>query len=133
MRQFQRQRGQIGGLDLGGGKGRQRAVLALGPQLVTGPCGDAARTPGALGGLGAADPFGNEARHAGCRVKAGAPRKPCINDHADILDGQRCLGDGSGQHDLAALRHRGDSGALGGKGQRAIQRAHRAIGGQAVG
>jgi len=132
-RQFQRQRRQIGGFDLGRGEGGLGAILAACPGPVAGAGGDAPGPPRALRGLGTADPFGHEPRHAGARIEPRAARQPGIDDGADILDGQRGFGDGGGQNDLAPLGLGRDGGALSGEGQGAEKRTQAAVGRQALG
>ena len=78
--------------------------------------GDAASPTCALSGLCAADAFGHKARHARRRIKPRTTGTACVDDDADIGDGQGRFRDRCGQYDLATFIHGCNRCALGGKG-----------------
>ncbi len=131
-REFEREAGQIGRGDLGRREGGKSALLALRPEPVADAFRHAASAAPALFGLGPCHPFSDEPRHARSGVEPRPPRPPAIDDDADVLDRQRCLGDGGGEHHLAPIPCGPDRGALGGKIHRAEQRADQAAGRQAA-
>jgi hypothetical protein len=125
-RQFQRQRGEVRLENLGRREGGQGTLLAPGPHPVADPRPQPAGAAPALVGLGPADRYRHQPRHAGAGVEAAAPRPAAVDHDADALDGQRGLGDGGGQHHPAAaarlaLKRR----ALAGEGQGAVEWAYR--------
>ena len=64
--------------------------------------GGTAYAAAALVGAVTGDAQGFQARHAVEGGEARHAHPAGVDDHADALDGQRGLGDGGGEHDLAA-------------------------------
>ncbi len=114
--------GEVGGLDLRRRPGGKRAVLAPRPELPGGAGSDAAGAAGALGGLGAGDAFGDQPGHAGAGIEAGAAGAAAVDDDPHVLDGERGLGDGGGEDELAP-RAGADRRLLRGEGHGAVERA----------
>ena len=131
-RQFERKARQIAGLDLGRRIGGKRSVLAPGPQLVAAAGCHPACAARALRGLGAGHTLGHQPRHARRRIEHGAPRPATIHDDPNVRNGQRCLGDGGGEHDLSRVRRR-DRRPLCLEVHRTKERLDRATTGQASG
>ena len=100
-RKVQRQTGQVGGFDLGRGKGRQGPLFGPGPHPVGHSWSGPASPAPALVGLGAAHAFGHQPRHARPRVIAGAAGAAAVDDARDIRDGQRGFGDRGREHQFA--------------------------------
>ena len=101
-RELEREAGEVGAGDLGRREGGERPLLAAGPEPVAPAGRDPAGAAAALLGLGAGDPLGDEAGHAGAGVEAGAPGAAGVDDDADVGDGQRGLGDRGGEDQPAA-------------------------------
>ena len=82
--------------------------------------GTAGAAPALIGG-GTRHAHGLESRHADVRLETRNPRKTAVDDHTHALDGDRRLGDGGCEHDLAHT--------LGRRLQRKVLRArvHRAV------
>ena len=103
--------------------GRQAAVQRLRPQ----PDGDARRgaagAAGALLGGGPGDADGGEAGQPGRGVEPRGAAEAAIHHDADAGHGQRGLGDGGGQHHLAASPGAERAVLLGGR-HLAVQRQH---------
>ena len=112
-----------------GCRGWARSALAAGPWLAARPgsvpaagvvggwLAPAGAAPPLIGG-GAADAHGFEAGEAGIRLVARYAGKAAVDDQAHAVDGQRRLGNGGGQHQLAlAVAARTDGGVLLGRRQ----------------
>ena len=84
----------------------QRPVRRLVPQPVAHARLGAAGAAAALVGGGPRHAHGLEPRQADVGLVARHARQPAIDHHAHALDGQRGLGDGGGEHDLAPARRR---------------------------
>ena len=122
LRQFKRQRRQIGRQHFGRGVERQRPVLTLRPE----PIADTRlQPPGAappLIGGGLADLDRLQPGHAAAGIEPGHSHQPAVDDDADAFDGQAGFGDGGCQHDLPQTRRcRADRGILPVLGQIAIE------------
>ena len=104
------------------------------PHAIATPGGNAPCAPGALGGFGLADPFGDQPLQTLFRVIPGPARAAAIHHNSNILDGQRGLGNGGCQNDLAHifLGLRPDGQLLLGKWQVSQKRPQNAIFGQVI-
>ena len=124
-RKLQRERGQVGDLDLGFGVGSQRRVHGPAPEPVRGAGREPPRPTGALLCLGDGHREGDEAAHAAAGIQAGGPAQAGVDHHGDPLDGQARLRDGGRQHHLATSRGRGGDGrVLRNRRHRPVERAH---------
>ncbi len=112
VRQFQRQTGQIGHGDFGGRVFGQGAFFGARPQAIADARRDAPGAATALFGLGPADAFGHQPRHARAGIEPRPPRPPAIDDDPHPRDGQRGFRDGRGQHDPPPRPRRGQHRAL---------------------
>src|SRR6185312_5611081 len=111
-REIEHEAAQIGAEDFGRIEGGERAGLAFGPEAIADARAEAAGTTAALVGSSARDTAGFERSEACRRVVGGHAGETGIDDYRDALDGERGLGDGGGEHDLAASGGRRGDGAI---------------------
>jgi hypothetical protein len=82
------------------------------PEAVSDARGGAAGAATALVGARTRHALGDERGEACRRVVGGDAAEAGVHDDADAFDGERGLGNGGRQHDLAAAGRRGSNGAV---------------------
>jgi len=111
-RQLERQRGEVGGEDLGRVVRQEVVLLVLRPEADADAGAQAAGAAAPLVGRGARDAHRLQPRHPAARGEARHARESRVHDRAHALDRQARLGDGRGEDDLPPPRLGGGDRAV---------------------